>query len=330
MPSDTESSSFYRGLGPLYRLSRRYPGEFDVIRKREFNWSDFIEPHVAFLLRPGSPQHVSLIKRLKAFGVRVVIDWDDDIFAIHHGHPDFDQLSNDELRNSVVACAQLADEIWVTTPRLREVFEQFVDAARIQVIPNAIDDVMYPEPTAPRPGDGIEAICWRGSKTHVADILASGEWFLQGARHGKRFIFMGYKPFNEMDIFKVPRGSWTNFPIQDIDSFFGTLKRLNSAFHVTPLEDNLFNRAKSNIAYLEAAWIGGSLPIVPEFWKELHGALSIGTDPVKFWMETGVIDEKERHFHVASAQRHIRENYLLSTINETRRDRFRKLRESSK
>jgi hypothetical protein len=59
----------------------------------------------------------------------------------------------------------------------------------------------------------------------------------------------------------------------DVVDYFDNGFRLKPAVVHVPLYNNLFNRCKSNIAYIEGSY-WGAVCVVPEWWGHLPGALT--------------------------------------------------------
>lgn len=304
--------SFYRCLGPLMHLAQNRRAQEPQIRvvggNPDLKWTTLLDCDVVFMQRAEAPRHVEAIKRARGCGKKVIMDWDDNVFEIERRHPEFEYFSSEILREAVIRSAALVDEVWVSTEELAQVFRNF--SPRVRVIQNAVDDFLFPDPTAAAPGD-IRSAVWRGGHTHGPDLEA----FLPEFDHlhnerGLSFTFLGMKPDPLSRILRDGRWSWVE--MKPTDLYLRMLKRINAKLHMVPLVDSPFNRAKSDISYLEAVWIGGSAVVGPQFWGHLPGVL---TD----WASAADLSEEERVIAVRDAQLYISGARRLSIINEIRR-----------
>jgi len=193
-------------------------------------------------------------------------------------------------------CYALADWVWCSTEQLQFAMDCI---GRSSVMPNAV----LPEdlPDKPAPWRGIA--CWRGSIMAKDDVENDDarEIYKNYAPLYNRFVWFGYTP-------NLPHG--TNFvarkSVDTLSYFFGLR---NSGVNVTwkPMRDNLFNRAKSNIAWIEATMGGGicvtNFALEPG-WEHCVSVLDFHRDYIpELW-------EQSREA--------ILEDYNLVTVNEMR------------
>lgn len=315
--AEDQGSSWYRAIPPLHRLlwESEYLLEL-IMSEGEYSWPKLVQMEHVFFMSPHDPTHAHFLAKLKELGKFVWIDYDDNPFAVPFDHVEWKKYRRDEIRSSIKECLRMADCITVSTEALRDALLSEINChGRIVVVPNAIDDTLYPEPTAPNP-EAFRTIVWRGGATHARDLQSVGPALAVLMKKGFQVVFMGTHPHCIEE--HLVTGQYSHIPGVDPALFYQNLKQLNAAFHVIPLVDSAFNRSKSNIAYLEGTWIGGSLCIVPEFWRD--------TGAVRYHNADELI-EKILQFHddpigratlVREAQESIRSRYLLSRVNNLR------------
>lgn len=140
---------------------------------------------VIVLCRPQHENIAQSIPFLQAAGIAVVVDYDDDLSAIHpQNHavaafdPDRNPRSNWQWAH---ACAEAADLVTVSTPALLDVYAPH---GRGQVLPNRLPSWRVPE----RPNyEGPVRLGWPGFiGTHPTDLLemdgAPGKLLLRAAQ----------------------------------------------------------------------------------------------------------------------------------------------------
>lgn len=92
------------------------------------------------------------------------------------------------------------------------------------------------------------------------------------------WVFMGMYPWFLKD--KMPPEKMRILRPCGIGEYFQVLSRMDASIMVVPLVDNPFNRAKSNIAQIEAA-VAGAVAIVPDWYEWKHNG-SMNYDAFNF------------------------------------------------
>ncbi len=215
----------------------------------------------------------------------------------------------------------LAESITVTTKNLRGAFQNIKGiTSDIRVIPNAIDDYLFPEPKAPRQAPN-KIIAWRGGNSHAQDLAIVKDDVRKLVELGYRFVFFGMKPHVLEPV--LPLGTWSHIEWNgEVDTFLRKLSDLNASFHMVPLENNDLNKAKSNIAWLEASWHGGSACVVSDIESD-EWVDAMETEGIADTILTLTFGATE----VVRSQRVIRDYFLLSAINNQRAKLVRELME---
>lgn len=198
-----------------------------------------------------------LIDRLTARNIPLFVDSDDAFFLVP-AHVDQDRV----LRHLMSA----AREVWFSTETLASYYDEIRVPKR--VIPNALDPRFwrnYRNPVTIKPSGAVVRFLYMGTSTHDGDFSLVYPAFEKLAqRFPDRFTltFVGA-------VRQPPRQPWINqmVPPPDQGSYpmFARWLMSHSAFDVgiAPLEEGQFNRAKSDIKFLDYS-AAGLLSLVSE------------------------------------------------------------------
>ena len=261
---------FYRVL-PILQMVQRSGITHQIIGRGSQIVYDNNLPcfNALFIHLPHTKEDYELIERAAKWGLKVWIDLDDNYWEIpplNRAHNFFDKDRLKILDN----CLRLADLITVSTDPLNEYISKFnFIRCPIATVNNAINDFVLGEffPTAWNYQGGEVTINWRGSETHVPDLLAYKWAFTK--RDNIKWQFWGYDPrlltskwYGSLDEYEVKPYE------KSVLDYFMSFRRAATDVLFIPLEDNEFNRGKSRIGAIEAVW-GGVYPLccagIPEF-----------------------------------------------------------------
>lgn len=182
-------------------------------------------------------------------GAKMVLDLDDEPFAINDKHPLYKEIKEKSVR--VGRMIEIADHVVVSTEPLKQSVKHL--AKQVTVIPNAIDPAIWKVKKPKKRTDGKIRIGWCGSSSHIADIhivtdvirkiidqYPNVEMYFVGFVAGE---FGGEESYKGRVFNKAGTAGYEEYPqfLADLD--------LDIA--IAPLEDNQFNRCKSNIKWLE-------------------------------------------------------------------------------
>lgn len=260
-PGRSDGTSWYRSAGPLARLQQDYDIQVLEYGNNEVEWSDMIHFHVLFLQRPSLKRHLKLMNEAMFLGLKIWIDFDDLLWHVPDSNPVAASYNTEEAQQIMeiilksampqfctitVSTKALADEVLLVNP-----------GARVVVIPNALDERrLFPKINQLNNKRGL--LGWRGSDTHLMDLVRY-RIAIEKMIETYDVEFIGHRP-------QYLLGDYKYVPPRGILRYFAELKwRRWEAFFVC-LEDNRFNRCKSNIAALEAFY-AGALTVAPE-WPE--------------------------------------------------------------
>lgn len=197
------------------------------------------------------------------YGLKYIIDMDDDIFNIAPYNPVNEVYEADPMRLAMLKENMFgAPHLSVTNGHLKDVLKKFRDRPKeeesIHVLPNAID-LSYYAPI-PHVEDEIVTIGYQGGATHYADLMQTpfgvAMSYILGKYHGKVqfdvFGFIGNSEFEGMPGFNRQVCA-TDFP-----GYVALLREKAPRWDigVAPLEEIEFNQSKSHIKWMEYAAYG--------------------------------------------------------------------------
>lgn len=254
--SPTDATSFYRAIGPFSRLRETF--EFNVMFNRELSWATLSWSNILFMHRPDNVNHVQVAKIARKMGRKVWIDFDDDMTCVPTDNPCFkDALA---AKPWAIECLKIADVVTVTTEAMKENFSKW--NKNIHVIPNGVDSRIFKGPEKTEPN---KLILWRGTPTHDRDLWTYASAITRALeKHPDwRIIFLGYNPWFITNHLKDSQ--YTLIEGQELLSYFELIQKMKPDIMIVPLHDSPFNRAKSNIAWLEGSMAGAA--VVRPAWE---------------------------------------------------------------
>lgn len=339
-PNPTDATSFYRAVGPLQELKRRM--DFQLLVGADVNWATLKGADVVFMQRPFNPNHVQIMDMAIDNGKPVWVDYDDDLFSVPRSNKTFRIYGNVNNQNNIAQILSKADVVTVSTKELqrkiREILKNVGEAApdyeglklnpnKVVLVPNAYDEEFCWYRKAPAKPNQNKLITWRGSDTHDKDLLSVTNG-IRGAfsRHlDWTMNFIG-SPFwgTIEELQSIPGIKDTSVvETESVDpvQFWRMLWITAPALIMAPLWDCPFNRAKSNIAWIEGLH-AGAITLAPD-WEEWRrpGVLNY-TSPKDFEEKLesimrGEIDCKKMY---EEGWAFIQEKLTLKKVNSIRED----------
>lgn len=194
-------------------------------------------------MAPKRAAAVGVIQQVKAAGIKLIVDYDDDLMNIPTGAVGFNALGH--KWPVVQEILKLADMVWVSTDNLKKVYRHLNN----HTVPNAV----LPADIVGAPNPITKTVVWRGDFNQVEDLYAYQEWYKKISRKSNRFVWFGYMPtWAHQDHVEYKR--WTS-----LHNYFHELKTtIKPNFVWKPMRDGLlFSEGKSNISKLEAICAGG-------------------------------------------------------------------------
>jgi hypothetical protein len=266
--SKNDATSFYRAGGISHDLAKQSGHDITVIdwADTEINWQVLSEFDVIMVQRPFSKESLILCQAIKNCGRKLWIDYDDNLFAVNPENDTYLLYSDPKTQATIKQILSLADVVSVTNEYLRQTYIEY--NKNIWVIPNAFNDLLIKRGEIAKRDKGV---VWRGGANHIYDLQKYGLVINQlMAEHPDfRFLFWGYYTWFLSD---APNKGYIS-PTDPVIYFQKLFKLLPSVIHV-PLNDDPFNRCRSNTAYIESAF-SGAVCVCPSWWN-MPGSLPYG------------------------------------------------------
>jgi O-antigen biosynthesis protein len=217
-------------------------------------------------------QFVELLKQIqKEHNFKLIYEVDDVVFR--EDIPDYNKFKpafdSDEIRQNCIDIINMCDEVTVTCDFMKQLYQQRTGKKEITVIPNFVPRFwlgnLY---SKKRVYDAYERykkkprILYAGSGAHYdVDNKTGGRddfehllKFVADTRHKYQWVFMGAFPpalQKFVEDKSIEFHGWSN-----LLDYPTTLASLDVQLMIAPLQDNNFNRAKSDIKFIEAATLG--------------------------------------------------------------------------
>lgn len=306
-----DPTAFYRTSGVLPFINHKDFELVDISGTTDFDWQTFIGADIFILQRPFNAHHVHLIKLAKDLGLKVITDYDDNLFALDQYNPCYELY--DGNRNSLKTCVTLSDGVWVSTSSIKETLCKL--NKNISVIPNAHNDYVFKVEDKKPFNTKTKIAAWRGGSSHEADVYEVADDLIKLINNnldwtfnffGERFTYMELRCGNNYNSIT---------PMSTIQ-FYKYFYNMNPNIVFFPLRNTLFNQGKSNIAWLESTYAGSVFVgnrDLPEFNKNYTGDFKHWVK--EKWNDLLMDDLKQMN---EDNWQHVQENLLLSKINELR------------
>jgi glycosyltransferase involved in cell wall biosynthesis len=191
----------------------------------------------------------------RAHGKPIIFDLDDLLLELPPDHPDRAiQYYTDALVPMLHAIVT-ADAVTASTSPLCDYLRNF--NPHVWLLPNYLEDTLWPlRTTADSASEGPVTIGYMGGGSHMPDLAAIAPVLqkLAGEYNERiRFRFWGGAP--PPGLAGMPNVEWTDLslPYPELAAYFS--EQICDLF-IAPLQDNLFNRCKSAVKFLEYSALG--------------------------------------------------------------------------
>lgn len=221
---------------------------------------------------PHQKSFVDALKQLSAkFKFKLIYEVDDIVFK--DDIPDFnrckDAFNNPEVVQTILSIMKEVDEFTVTCQYMKDYYKDKAGHQKINVLPNYaprfwLDRFYNPnklqetfEKNKKRPrilysGSGVHADIV--NKTNQKDDFEHVVQQIIKARKDFKFVWKGCFPLSCKPF--VDNGEMEFLPWSDLQDYPQGLCDANASVTFASLQDNVFNRAKSNIKIIEAGALG--------------------------------------------------------------------------
>jgi galactitol-specific phosphotransferase system IIB component len=314
-PNPHDGTSYYRALGVLQ--TREMRKHFNVFKLyKELLWEHEKMSDIIFFQRPFTSGNVQSIEYSKDCKRKVWVDYDDDLLSVPTNNQVHGIYSTQEAKENILKCISMADLVTVSTKKLKEKFDKI--NKNIHVVPNAFDDDLF---TLEYAKEQNKSILWRGTNSHQMDLMTYRDDILDKCKNSDyHWWFFGCQRHEIWFMSEFTGQNSTYVGPMDVVYYMKKLKSIKASIAIVPLQNNEFNKSKSNIAYIEMVY-AGAVPIVPR-WEEweLPGCFKYSEDASTFstMLEFAMGNQQLLKQYNKEAVDYIRENLLLSNINKKR------------
>lgn len=366
---DETACNHYRILQPLAKLKQLELADTCLIAEdgtllTEFAAQKVLEADLILVPRPATEGWFEFVKLCRKYGKTIVMDYDDDPFntsplnpyyrhigveEVEYVWPDgtrewlwqdgmkgkagdpgfFDREANIHRRDMFRLNFKKADMVTCTTPILQESLKTI--NPNTVVLPNLIDLDLYTRLDINK--KGIIRIGWQGGVSHYEDLYlvrdALGK-ILRKYPH-VRFVYFGDHRFQPL---------FKDFPVGQLETVTWTptvaypwkLACLSLDIGLCPVTDNVFNRNKSAIKWMEysavgAATIASDIPPYAPVIDNFKDGILVPEDSDLWFeaMDALVQDAEKRQALAANAYEKLRELHSADKFAHLWRDAYEKL-----
>lgn len=255
---DKQASDWYRAFVPGQKLVSKgynvcYLNKKDPIEK-------FLASDVVIFIRAATPIELHILNILQESGRRVIVDLDDNPWALPKSIPRISYWERTGSRLILEKCLEWADLITVTTQEMLSALKHFNQ--NIVILENCLPDFKW---TNIQKQDVKESVVigWGGGVTHSEDLRLIVNPLLQIIEkypNVELHLAGNFEIDNAIDdFFRLVNP----FPKNNRIKILGLVpienyQELISAFDIgiAPLNDTPFNRCKSDLKFLEYSALG--------------------------------------------------------------------------
>lgn len=256
----TSAIEVYRVLSPLKEagIEINYGIKDNQVKFDSIDQSDFV------LLQRDFAQNLdryeTVVNYARSRNKPIVLDIDDLLIDLPENHPDNIYRTFTHALLPIIRSITEADLVTVSTTKLREVLSPY--NPNISVLPNYLDTAywQFKEPKLKAIDDTPITIGYMGGGSHTPD-LGYIEPVISNllAKFGDRikFCVWGLKP--PASLLQLPQTKWIRVSTYSYADFVDFFQRQEADIFIAPLVDNLFNRCKSEIKFLEYSTLGSAI-----------------------------------------------------------------------
>jgi glycosyltransferase involved in cell wall biosynthesis len=289
---DASASTLYRLVMPAEALANAgYP----VAHGASTSLPDIVvrqyELVVVSRVGTGVNQALAAIEGLHAAGIRVAIDYDDDLLHLPPHNPAYG-VDIEELK----AVLRAADGVIVTNAALASSLRPY--AKQIAIVPNYVPVKRWP---TPQPREGI-TVGLVGSPSHVEDWRSVAEPMraIRERYPDVRFLVAGFLPPYLQNV-ATEYVEWV-----DIGRYPALVNRIDIG--LCPLQDDQFNRCKTPIKAYEYAMGGAAVVASPtQYGSVVRGKGSIARTEADWFaaIERYIVDTEKRRRDADALRRYV-------------------------
>lgn len=305
-PQDIKMFNVIVKLKKMINEKRIFPNHLRIIS----DYDDYL-----FDISPTNPSYCDLgIKEVKLSDGTYL--WKDKEYY-QGGLKQFDIKKNIKKHKDIKNIIAMSDIVTTTTDYLANKLRPI--NFRVQVIPNHIEDKLFNVGERIEEEDNTVRILYAGGNSHYRDFLMVKPILseLMKKYDNVKLVFMGEKYGCGRDI---PLSRIEHIPFaSDYNEYIVNLLTTPISFGICPLEDNEFNRCKSNIKMLEYGGCG-----IPSVMSEIVygidgkniGLVADNVDKFKEHIETMIINKELRETLGKKSKEYINSEYNLNRLGK--------------
>lgn len=260
-----------RLIGPLALLERAGLAEVQIIALNEISYLEtgpIDQADVVIFQRiAGPPVMLQLLDYARSKGALTIYEIDDNLLETPPLNPNFAYYHDPTTRSVMISLMARSDAITVSTAPLMEQLRQYNE--NIRVIPNCVDLELFSERVAQpergeEPAGAPTIVGFAGTKTHAEDFKVAIPAIKRILRESPAQVIFRFLAFVPHELEGLPGVEfWEGTP--DLRAFARLMQRSGFDFALAPLKDNIFNRAKSDLKFLEYGALG-----IPCLFSNVH------------------------------------------------------------
>jgi hypothetical protein len=273
--ADRGGCGAFRITWPEIHINMSNLGESSSMSKMVFDKNFYMDVKTIKLQRQAAGHQKEFMQWLKSIQkeceFKLIYEVDDVVFR--EDIPDYNihkkEFDNDEIRQNCIDMINMVDEVTVTCKFMRDLYKLRTGKQEISVVPNfppewwighsydckkviANYDKNKKKPRIVYSGSGAHFDV--NNKTGQQDDFTHVLKFIVDNIDKYQFVFIGafpppLKPY--VDSRKIEFHSW-----QSLMNYPKFLASLNAQLFIAPLQDNNFNKSKSDIKFVESAILG--------------------------------------------------------------------------
>lgn len=282
--------------------------------------------------RPETADKLQLAHLLKKLGKKIVFD-NDDTYKDHASVKLNDYFDKERVARGLAEVNKNADAFAVEADLVTTTTEFLADEYRklnknVVVLPNCVDPFYFDEPL--RNETDIVRIGVTGSITNSSDLDVVAPIIRHYEKDPRvKIIFFGLQPNRKENpvVEKIYRDEYAFLDSVDVewhpsvnaDVYYDKLNSLKLDMMIIPRDDNYFNRAKSNLKFIEASMF--EIPVIAQGFTDGKSPYQVNPEDSKHmkividnkdWIpeiEKMIADKEGRMEMGRKAREYVTENY---------------------
>lgn len=270
MISGFDGCGYYRIQSPAKYLNKNK--DIHVKITSEYSKDNMEWPDLIVLQKQSNPKALAFVDHARKIGKKIITEVDDDYFNIPSWNPAFKHYH--DKSQELIDFYQRSEAVTVTTPHLASIIGKH--NSNTKVIPNYIDFPKIDEvfkmdselrkshirftdrdqkkidtDTALKMMEDRFTIGWGGSPTHLKDLEQATDALIKLCLENKDILVVMMACATDRILNEIPKDQLLLVGPVPIFLYYEILSLVKFDIGICPIEDNVFNRSKSNLKFLE-------------------------------------------------------------------------------